>query len=42
MSSETFTVDRPLIPGFERGAPNMLLCPQGIKKIAYIVNIIFF
>eukprot|EP00105_Crassostrea_gigas_P007930 XP_011422347.1 PREDICTED: E3 ubiquitin-protein ligase rnf213-alpha isoform X2 [Crassostrea gigas] len=26
--TETFTVSRPLIPGFERGTPNLLLCPQ--------------
>lgn len=32
LSAETFTPNRPLIPGFERGVPNLLLCPQGKNK----------
>lgn len=32
MSAETFAVNRPLIPGFEKGFPNLLLCPQGINE----------
>ena len=27
--TETFKVKRPFLPGFEKGVPNLLLCPQG-------------